>query len=289
MMKDDTLRESQQRQEAVAEPELTGAIAVVTGASRGAGRGIAAVLGERGATVYLTGRSVIGAPSGPGRAGTLEDTADEVRRRGGSAVVVRCDHTVDEDVAALFARVRDEHGRLDLLVNNAWGGYERPPGEDVAFFDAPFWEQPLERWDKMFTAGVRAGYVTSWLAMPLLLAEPRDRPRLIVSTIAWAYGAFLGNVLYDTAKSATSRMARGMAHELRPKGVSVVALAPGHLGVNESTEYLGRAVAALTCDAAVMDRSGDTLTVGDLAREYGFTDVDGTQPAPFRLSGGPAA
>jgi NAD(P)-dependent dehydrogenase (short-subunit alcohol dehydrogenase family) len=230
----------------------------------------------------VTGRSVEGAPSGPGRAGTIDETAEAVERRGGHGVAVRCDHTVDDDVAALFERVQREQGHLDLLINNAWGGYQTPDQEDAPFFDTPFWQQPRWRWDGMFTAGVRAHYLAASLAVPLLLASSRQ-PRLIISTIAWAYGAYMGNVLYDTAKAATSRMAFGMAQELRPHGIAALAIAPGHLGVNESTEYLGRAVATLAADRDVIAKSGQTLTVGDLAREYGFTDTDGTQPAPFRL------
>jgi NAD(P)-dependent dehydrogenase (short-subunit alcohol dehydrogenase family) len=265
--------------------DLSGMVAVVTGASRGAGRGIAVVLGELGATVYVTGRSVRDGPSGPGREGTIEDTAEAVSRRGGVGIPARCDHTSSRDVERLFERVHREQGRLALLVNNAWGGYERHGESDTPFFDAPFWEQPLWRWDGMFTAGVRAHYLSARLAMPLLLEHRDDeRPRLIVSTIAWAYGAYLGNVLYDTAKAATARMAFGMAHELRSHDVAAMAVAPGHLGVNESPEYLGRAVATLAGDGDVMAKSGLTLTVGDLAREYGFTDIDSTQPEPFRLS-----
>jgi NAD(P)-dependent dehydrogenase (short-subunit alcohol dehydrogenase family) len=132
-------------------------VAVVTGVSRGAGRAVATVLGEAGATVYITGRSALGAPSGPGREGTLVETAEAVEERGGSAVPVRCDHTSPGEVESLFERVRREQGRLNLLVNNAWGGYEQRAGEpEVPFFDAPFWEQPLWRWEAMFEAGVSA-------------------------------------------------------------------------------------------------------------------------------------
>ena len=259
---------------------------MVTGASRGAGRAVAHVLGEAGATVYLTGRSVPGAPSGEGRSGDIEATARGVDRRGGTGIAVQCDHTVDAQVERLFDRVRAEHGRVDVLVNNAWGGYEQRGDSAATFFGTPFWEQPLWRWEGMFTAGVRSHYVTSRSAAPLMLAPGADRPRLIVSTLAWAYGAYLGNVLYDTAKAATVRMTYGLAQDLRPHGVAAVALAPGHLGVNESPEYLGRAVAALASDPDVLAKSGEVLTVGDLAREYGFTDVDGTQPEPFRLASG---
>jgi NAD(P)-dependent dehydrogenase (short-subunit alcohol dehydrogenase family) len=260
-----------------------GIVAVVTGASRGAGRGIAAVLGESGATVYVTGRSTRGGPSAPGRPGSIEETAEEVTRRGGTAVAVRCDHTSDAEIAALFGRVQREHGRLDLLVNNAWGGYEQRGDSASTFFGTPFWDQPLWRWQAMFGAGVRATFVTSRQAAPLLLNDRRERPGLIVNTIAWAFGAYLGNVVYDTAKATTARLAYGFAHDLRAHNVAAVALAPGHLGVTETPEYLGRAVAALADDRDVMRHSGQVLTVGELAREYGFTDVDGTQPEPFSI------
>jgi NAD(P)-dependent dehydrogenase (short-subunit alcohol dehydrogenase family) len=264
--------------------DLSGTVAVVTGASRGAGRATALVLGEAGATVYVTGRSVRGTPSGPDREGTIDETAEAVRTRGGTSIPVRCDHTDDADVRSLFERVRREQGRLDLLVNNAWGGYEQRPDEpEVAFFGMPFWEQPLWRWEGMFTAGVRAHLLASRHAAPLLIGNRAERPGLIVSTIAWAFGAYLGNVLYDTAKAATARMAYGMAEDLRPHQVAALALAPGHLGVTETPEYLGRAIATLAADPAVMTRTGTLLTVGELARAYGFTDTDGTQPEPFGL------
>lgn len=264
--------------------DLSGTVAVVTGASRGAGRATALVLGEAGATVYVTGRSVRGTPSGPDREGTIDETAEAVQTRGGTSIPVPCDHTDDADVRSLFERVRLEQGRLDLLVNNAWGGYEQRPDEpEVAFFGVPFWEQPLWRWEGMFTAGVRAHLLASRHAAPLLIGNRAERPGLIVSTIAWAFGAYLGNVLYDTAKAATARMAYGMAEDLRPHQIAALALAPGHLGVTETPEYLGRAIATLAADPAVMARTGTLLTVGELARAYGFTDIDGTQPEPFGL------
>jgi NAD(P)-dependent dehydrogenase (short-subunit alcohol dehydrogenase family) len=277
-------------------PDLRGAITLVTGASRGAGRAIAAVLGETGATVYVTGRSVRSGVTTENLPGTIQDTAEEVTRRGGRGVAVRCDHTVDEDMERLVAMVREEHGRLDVLVNNAWGGYE---GHDWATFDVPFWEQPRTRWDAMFTAGVRAHLVMSQMAAPMLMTRPEGaRPGLIASTIAWAFGGRLGNAVYDVAKAALVRLAWVMADELRPHGVAAVAIAPGFmrtervmaahaahpfdLSGTESPEYFGRAVAALAGDPELMRRSGETLTAGELARAYGFTDVDGRQPEPFR-------
>jgi len=280
-------------------PDLRGAVAIVTGASRGAGRSIAVVLGESGAKVYVTGRSTRAAGRTEGLPGTIEETAEEVVRRGGAGVAVRCDHTVDSDVEALVERVRREDGRLDVLVNNAWGGYE---SHDLATFGAPFWEQPRTRWDAMFTAGVRAHLVMSQAAAPLLLGRARgDRPGLIASTIAWAFGRPLGNAVYDVAKAALVRLAYVMAGELRPHDVAAVAIAPGFmrtervlaahaaqpfdLSVTESPEYLGRAVAALAGDPGLMRRTGEVLTAGELARAYGFTDLDGSQPEPFRLPG----
>jgi len=281
-----------------APPQLRGMIAVVTGASRGAGRGIALVLGEAGATVYVTGRSVAGGRTVDDLPGTIDDTAAEVDARGGVGIPVRTDHTADAEVAALFTRVQREQGRLDLLVNNAWGGYE---GDDDSF-ERPFWEQPLWRWDRMLAAGVRSSLVASYHATPLML--PR-RHGLIVNVSLdvgpddWEldrHGQI--NVFYDTAKTAINRLAFGIAHNLRPYGIAAVALAPGwmrteavmrdkpphtrptgaHLAQTQSVEYVGRAVAALAADPDILNTSGRVLRVSELAHAYGFTDIDGRQP-----------
>jgi NAD(P)-dependent dehydrogenase (short-subunit alcohol dehydrogenase family) len=272
---------------------LSGKVAIVTGASRGAGRAIAAVLGEAGATVFVTGRTTRGGPAVDDLPGTIDDAADEVAARGGRGIAVRCDHAVDADVEALIQRVRAEAGRLDLLVNNAWGGYEGLP---AGLPRGPFWQQPRTLWDAMFVAGVRAALVASQLAAPLMLDSSGG---LIISTVAWAYDDYLSNIYYDVSKAAIVRMMSGMARELRPHGVAALALAPGFmrtervlaahaahpfdLSVTESPEYLGRAVRALAEDPDVLRHSGAVLTVGDLARQYGFTDVDGRQPAAFRM------
>ena len=279
---------------------LRGKIAVVTGASRGAGRGIACVLGEEGATVYVTGRSVRGGATTENQPETIDETAEMVVQRGGLGIAVQCDHTVDADVEALFGRVTAEQGRLDILVNNVWGGYEDYDGET---FDAPFWEQPPWRWDKMFTGGVRAHFTASRLAAPLLIAAGRG---LIVNTTFWDRDNYLGSLPYDLAKTAINRMAYGMALALRAHNVASVALSPGwmrteavlrhtntdeafwranpDLARTESPFYIGRAVAALAADPDVIAKSSQTLTVGALAREYGFTDVDGRQPPPFHIT-----
>jgi NAD(P)-dependent dehydrogenase (short-subunit alcohol dehydrogenase family) len=278
---------------------MTDRVAVVTGASRGAGRGIALELGATGATVYVTGRSCRGSPTTEGLPGTVDDTADEVTARGGRGIAVRCDHTLDHEVEALFERVRRDHGRLDLLVNNVWGGYEQAT-RGISF--DPFWSQPLILWDRMFTSGVRAQLIAARLAAPLMLEQRRG---LIVTTAPWHQDVYLGNIFYDLAKNAARRMTLGMARELRKHDIAAVGVAPGFmrtervltacgvteenwqsmpaLAVTETPAYLGRAVVALASDSQIMSKSGSVFAVGDLAREYGFTDIDGRQPPPFSM------
>jgi NAD(P)-dependent dehydrogenase (short-subunit alcohol dehydrogenase family) len=281
--------------------QLPDVVALVTGASRGAGRGIALELGSAGATVYVTGRSAAGGPTTDGVPGTIDDTASEVTARGGRGVAIRCDHTVDAEVESLFARIRADHGRLDLLVNNVWGGYEHSECKPLPM--APFWEQSLHQWDGMFTAGVRAHLVASRLAVPLMLPQKRG---LIVSTTAnLAALPYLPNIFYDLSKHTISRLVWATAHELRERGIAVLAVAPGFMrtervteafrragaiaaldgpgGPKETPVYLGRAIVALAADPRVLERSGQLLEAGTLAQEYGFTDVNGTQPAPFRI------
>jgi NAD(P)-dependent dehydrogenase (short-subunit alcohol dehydrogenase family) len=276
-------------------------VALVTGESRGAGRAIAAELGAAGATVYVTGRSVAGGPTTDHVPGTIDDTAREVTERGGRGIAVRCDHAVDADVDAVFDRIKKDHGKLDLLVNNVWGGYEDAECRPLRF--APFWEQSMRQWDGMFTAGVRAHLSASRLAVPLMLPQHRG---LIVSTTAnLTVLPYLRNIFYDLSKNAIGRLVWAMAEELREHGIGSLAVAPGFMrteriveafrragaaaaldgpgGPKETPAYLGRAIVALVGDPQVLEKSGQVLEVGALAREYGFTDVDGTQPAPFRM------
>jgi len=249
--------------------------------------------------VWVTARSTREAPSRTDVPGALEDTAEAIVREGGAAVAARCDHTNEAEVESLAARVAAEEGRLDVLVNNAWGGYE---GYHEARFDAPFWEQPTWRFDRMQAAGVRAAYLATRHFAPLMM---RRRRGLIAFTTVWDRGHFLLNVPYDVAKAAIIRMAYGVALELRRFRVASVAVAPGfmrteavlaafgtdearwreHTGLaaSESPHYLGRALAALAADRDVMARSGGVFRVADLARDYGVTDLDGTRPAPFEI------
>lgn len=290
---------------------LRGRVAVVTGASRGAGKGIALELGAAGATVYVTGRSTRAAPARgydgilsesrmAALPGSIDETAEEVTRMGGTGIPVRVDHRSEEEVGALFARVQREQGRLDVLVNNAWGGHE---AFSVAAFGAPFWEQSMDQWDAMFTGGVRNHLLAGRAAAPLFI---RQGSGLIVTTTYWDRGGYLrGNLFYDLAKAAMNRLAFGMAEELRPHGVASLAVSPGWmrtefvlaahqadestwrerpaLSRTESPRYVGRAVAALAADPDVMRRSGAVHRVGDLAAEYGFTDIDGRRVPPFEL------
>ncbi|HEY1333872.1 MAG TPA: SDR family oxidoreductase [Myxococcaceae bacterium] len=291
---------------------LAGQVAVVTGASRGAGRGIAIELGAAGATVYVTGRSTRAQPAStyarilelsqlPRMPGSIEDTAEEVTREGGRGIPVRCDHTDAVDVERLFARVQRDEGRLDLLVNNAWGGHEAFTG----VFDAPFWEQPLDQWEAMMDRGVRNHLLASRAAVPGMI---RRGAGLVVTTTFWDRGRYVrGNLLYDLAKAAMSRLAFAMAEELRPHRIASVAVSPGWmrtelilaghrtdeahwrerpaLARTESPRYLGRAVVALAGDSRILDRTGQVLRVADLAREYGFTDVDGRLVEAFEMGG----
>jgi len=283
---------------------LQGRVALVTGASRGAGRAIAAVLGEHGTTVYVTGRSVRAAPTTDNLPGTIEDSAEEVTRRGGKGIAVRCDHTNALEVESLIGRIRNDQGRLDILVNNAWGGYE---GELTS--PAYFWKAPLRLWDAMFERGLKTHLLTTYFAVPLMIesvsaassARKAGAPGLIVSTVAWDHDKYLGN-FYDVAKHSIVRFLWGLAMELHQYHIATIALAPGFMRTervmshakgesdwkkipwlkkSESPEYIGRAVSALAGDAGLMRRSGKAFHVGELAHEFGFTDIDGRRVPPF--------
>lgn len=270
---------------------LQGRVALVTGSTRGVGRGIAQELGAAGGVVYITGRSVGQDSRTEGLPGTIEETARAVKAMGGSGVAVRCDHTDDRQVSALFDRIRDEQGRLDVLVNNVWGGYEAYDSQE---FQLPFWKQPLQkRWRGMFEAGLRAHAAAAALAAPLMIGQGRG---LIVNISFGDEGKYLGNLYYDVCKSAVDRMAFAMAAELEEYGVAALSLYPGFvrtervtegyrgdLSITESPRYCGRAVAALTADPEILLRSGQCWKTGALAQEYGFKDIDGRQPPPFNI------
>lgn len=255
-----------------------GNVALVTGASRGVGKGIARELIQSGSVVYITGRN-----------------ADDMKYIEGAGTALICDHRNDDEVHSVFRRIEHEQGGLDVLVNNVWGGYERMV-EDCEFtWPLPFWRQPLWRWDAMFQAGVRAHYVASGLAARMMIQRRRG---LIVNISFWSAQKHIGNVAYGVSKAATDKMTSDMSHELRDWNVAVVSLYPGlvrtesvmraaewlDLSNSESPEFIGRAVVALANDPNVMDKSGEVLVAAALAQEYGFTDVDGKSPRPLTLN-----
>jgi NAD(P)-dependent dehydrogenase (short-subunit alcohol dehydrogenase family) len=275
---------------------LAGTVAVVAGATRGAGRGIAVELGRAGATVYATGRSARGRPSEMARPETIEETAEQVTAAGGTGIAVRVDHTEIAEVEALFEQVATEQGgRLQLLVNDIWGG------DPLSQWGLPFWEQSLAGGLHMQQLAVTTHLITSWYAAPLLVAGGRG---LVVEVTDGTDDAYRGNLFYDVAKASVIRLALAQAGDLRPHGVAAVALTPGflrseamldHFGVTEATwrdgiakdpyfaasetpTYIGRAVAALAADPQIMRRSGQALSTGELAQAYAFTDKDGTSP-----------
>lgn len=275
---------------------LKGKVALVAGASRGCGRGIALALGEQGATVYITGRSIRGGPPPiDGIPGTIEQTADDVKQRGGSGIPVQVDHTDMEQNKVLFECVRAEYGRLDILACAVWGGNER-------FVDPvwkqPFWNLPADLWDDFMGAGPQAFWLTSREAAQLMaeqhsglivaISEPMIEPEKLTGDVQW-------DLFEHLPHYALNRLVLSLAAPAHRAGITVLGLLPGFMKTErvqahmkdealqkryrydlaESPEYTGRAVVALACDPRVITKSGELIFVGDAAKEYGFTDVDG--------------
>jgi NAD(P)-dependent dehydrogenase (short-subunit alcohol dehydrogenase family) len=287
----------------MAEGRLQGKVALVAGATRGAGRGIAVALGAEGATVYATGRSTRERRSELNRPETIEETAELVTAAGGEGIGVAVDHLVSDDVRALVDRIRAGHGRLDVLVNDIWGG------EFLFAWDKPLWEHSLEDGLRLLRLAVDTHIITSHHALPLLIERPGG---LVVEvtdgTADYNADRYRVSFFYDLAKASAIRMAFAQAQELRPHGCTAVALTPGwlrseimleiygvaeenwregakrqpHFVISESPAYIGRAIAALAADPEAMRFSGQSLSSGGLAQVYGFTDVDGTQPDAWR-------
>jgi dehydrogenase/reductase SDR family protein 1 len=252
--------------------------ALVTGASRGVGRGVARSLAESGFFVFATGRSIANA-----------DLPASVDR-------IVCDHLQAEQTDTAFARIRNQAGCLDVLVNCAWGGYEKMVEDGKFTWSLPFWEQPEHRWAGMIDAGVRAAFECSARAARMMV--PRGRG-LIVNISFWPARKHIGNVIYGVAKAAIDKMSADMAHELRPHGITVLSLYPGlvrtelvmaaaeggwlDLSNSESPEFIGLVVAALARDPALIQNSGDVLIAASVAAKYGLRDIDGRQPKPLTL------
>jgi NAD(P)-dependent dehydrogenase (short-subunit alcohol dehydrogenase family) len=282
---------------------LEGKIALVSGATRGGGRGIAIALGEAGATVYATGRSTRERRSEIDRPETIEETAEMVTAAGGEGIAVAVDHLDPEQVRRLVERIDADHGRLDVLVNDIWGA------EHLFQWDTPLWEHDLDRGLRLLRLAIETHLITSHHALPLLLRRPGG---LVVEvtdgTADYNADHLRVNVFYDLAKTSVIRLAWAQAQELGPRGATAVALTPGwmrseamlehygvseenwrdgtertpHFCISESPRYVGRAVSALTSDPDVVRWNGQSLSSGQLAQVYGFTDLDGTRPDCWR-------
>ena len=280
---------------------LTGKVALVAGATRGAGRAIAVELARAGATVYATGRSTRSAPSEYNRPETIEETGELIEAAGGRGVALQVDHLEADQVAALVQRIDADHGRLDVLVNDIWGG------EKLFDWNAKLWEHDLDDGLRLLRLAIETHLVTSHYALPLLVRRPGG---LVVEmtdgTAEYNATNYRVSAFYDLAKSAVLRLAWGQGHELAEFGCTALALTPGwmrsemmleargvteanwrdsdpgHFGISETPTYTGRAVAALAADPDVARFNQGSLSSGQLAREYGFTDVDGSAPDAWR-------
>jgi NAD(P)-dependent dehydrogenase (short-subunit alcohol dehydrogenase family) len=279
---------------------LKGKVALVAGATRGAGRGTAVSLGEAGATVYCTGRSTRERRSDYDRPETIDETAELVDAAGGTGIAVAVDHLQPREVEALVRRIDAEQGRLDVLVNDIWGG------EQLAQWNTPVWEHDLEGGLRLLRLAVDTHLITSHFALPLLIRRPGG---LVVEmtdgTLSYNAAHYRLSTFYDLAKTSVIRLAFSQAHELAPHGCTAVALTPGWMrsemmldiygvseanwreatvgdphftAISDSPRFVGRAVAALAADPDVHGRNGGSFSSGGLAREYGFTDIDGSRP-----------
>lgn len=282
---------------------LHGKVALVAGATRGAGRGIAVELGAAGATVYVTGRTTRAQRSEMDRPETIEETAERVTRAGGRGIAMQVDHLEREQVQALVARIEREQGRLDVLVNDIWGG------EHLFAWDKPLWEHSLDSGMRLLRLAIDTHIITSHYALPLLIRRPGGLVVEITDgTAEYNAAHYRVSFFYDLAKTAVLRMAFAQAEELRAHGGTAVALTPGwlrseimlghygvteerwrdalakqpHFAISETPAYVGRAVAALAADPEVARWSGKSLSSGQLAKVYGFTDVDGSRPDAWR-------
>jgi len=292
-----------QQKEANEMKSLHGKIALVAGGTRGAGRGIAVELGAAGATVYITGRTTRAERSEYNRPETIEETAELVTKAGGRGIAIQTDHLIFEQVQALIGRIEQEQGRLDILVNDIWGA------ENLVEWSAPVWEHSLEKGLRMLRLAIDSHLITSHFALPLLI---KNKNGLIIEmtdgTTEYNLRNYRAPMFYDQAKTSITRMAWALAQEVQPYQCTAIALTPGwmrseimlehfmvseenwqdaaekepHFLISESPRFVGRAVAALAKDPGAMRFNGQSLSSGELAQIYGFTDIDGSRPDCWR-------
>ncbi|RXT29391.1 short-chain dehydrogenase [Rhizobium leguminosarum] len=268
-------------------------VALVTGGSRGVGRGIALALLAEGATVHVTGRTRSEAEANLGgkRVGSLEGLELEAAKLPGRVVIHHCDHSNDTETERVAEEIRAGN-RLDILVNNAWPGYENMVEDGEFTWPRAFWDQPAWRWDAMIGTALRAAFMMSRAVAPMMISTQRG---LIVNISFWAAQLYEGNAIYGVAKAAANKMAADFAHDLRPHNVAAVSLYPGlvrteavlqnaeyfDLSNSESPEFIGHVIAGLWRDPALMSKSGHVLVAAELAAEYDIADVDGYRPVPL--------
>ncbi len=276
--------------------EINNAVCLVTGASRGIGRGIALALLAEGARVHVTGRTVTDAQAAahPQLEGSLDSLVAEVKTLPGTLTVHVCDHADDAQTERVVAEIVAAEGHIDILVNNAWPGYENMVENDDFTWIRPFWEQPMWRWAGMIDVAVRTAFISARAAAPSMVAR---RSGLIVNISFWAAQRYDGNAIYGVAKAAADKMAADFAHDLRPHDVAAISLYPGlvrteavlrnaeyfDMSNSESPQFIGRVISGLWGDAGLMDKSGRFHVAAALAEEYDIPDIDGKRPVPLTL------
>lgn len=289
-------------------PDLSGKVAVVTGASRGIGRGVAEVLGECGATVFVSARSTRESPTTGNPEQTIEAVAEEIERRGGVGIPIQCNHGSEADIERLFKKVENDSGRLDILVNNVIGWEQEPPApdlkDDLKRMISPMWQRSVSNWDGNFHVGLRSHFLACRFGIPLMLEQKQG---IIIFTGERPNTEPNPDLSIDVRAHATARFAFSLARRLNRRGITSLLLYPGFprtegilnnwatqhpyfsgwtrqefLVKTESTHYTGRAVAMLAADPDIMSQTGLTLGAHEVARDYGFTDIDGSHPIPLR-------
>lgn len=274
--------------------DLENKVALVTGASRGIGKGIAIALAKSGATVYITGRTEHNEHKTTKLSGSIYQTRDEIASFGGKCIAIRCDHTIDEEVVDVFDQIIKTHNKLDILVNSVWGGYEYFNDGTKFWLEKGFWESPISRWDKMFSSGVRAAYFASAQAAKIMV---KQQSGIIFNLSFWAAERSDKGVAYCTSKAATNKMTDAMAYELHSFNIPVICLYPGivrteavmqnkehfDLSNSESPEFIGRVIAKIASDPKAIEKTGKILIAAKEAMKYGISDIDGKQPRPLSV------